>query len=127
MVVFCCKQKTPYDWRISDWSSYLCSSDLRRERVKHVEPRWRPVVRAEQRAIDFRQQIRIGIGRTTEHHAVGMVEMGKGLGEGRHAAIDHDLEIGPEIGKASSMERVCQHGYNSAAALALKKKRIVQT
>src|SRR3546814_9402241 len=26
--VFFCKQKTAYDWRISDWSSDVCSSDL---------------------------------------------------------------------------------------------------
>src|SRR3546814_5953216 len=25
---FCFKQKTAYEWRISDWSSDLCSSDL---------------------------------------------------------------------------------------------------
>src|SRR3546814_4688966 len=30
MVVFCfCKQKTAYEMRISDWSSDVCSSDLR--------------------------------------------------------------------------------------------------
>src|SRR3546814_4491975 len=34
--LFFCKQKTAYDMRISDWSSYVCSSD----RVEHdqVEP-----------------------------------------------------------------------------------------
>src|SRR3546814_19467415 len=26
--VFCCKQKTAYEMRISDWSSDVCSSDL---------------------------------------------------------------------------------------------------
>src|SRR3546814_4800629 len=29
VVVFCFKQKTAYDMRISDWSSDVCSSDLR--------------------------------------------------------------------------------------------------
>src|SRR3546814_3311318 len=29
-VVFFCKQKTAYERRISDWSSEVCSSDLRR-------------------------------------------------------------------------------------------------
>src|SRR3546814_11617681 len=29
MCVFFCKQKTAYDLRISDWSSDVCSSDLR--------------------------------------------------------------------------------------------------
>src|SRR3546814_10805658 len=28
VVVFCCKQKTAYEMRISDWSSDVCSSDL---------------------------------------------------------------------------------------------------
>src|SRR3546814_2687692 len=30
-MVFFFKQKTAYEWRISDWSSDVCSSDLRRE------------------------------------------------------------------------------------------------
>src|SRR3546814_18781542 len=30
MCVFCVKQSTAYDMRISDWSSDVCSSDLRR-------------------------------------------------------------------------------------------------
>src|SRR3546814_14457411 len=28
--IFSCKRKTAYDWRISDWSSDVCSSDLPR-------------------------------------------------------------------------------------------------
>src|SRR3546814_17863195 len=28
LVFFCCKQKTAYEMRISDWSSDVCSSDL---------------------------------------------------------------------------------------------------
>src|SRR3546814_10431645 len=34
--VFCCKQKTAYEMRISDWSSDVCSSDLchRRARIQ---------------------------------------------------------------------------------------------
>src|SRR3546814_7553437 len=30
---FCCKQKTAYEMRISDWSSDVCSSDLQPTRV----------------------------------------------------------------------------------------------
>src|SRR3546814_1665457 len=34
MIIICCfKQKTAYDMRISDWSSDVCSSDLRNERA----------------------------------------------------------------------------------------------
>src|SRR3546814_3869915 len=28
LIFFCCKQKTAYEMRISDWSSDVCSSDL---------------------------------------------------------------------------------------------------
>src|SRR3546814_1910434 len=38
----CCflfKQKTAYEMRISDWSSDVCSSDLRTERARAVEHR----------------------------------------------------------------------------------------
>src|SRR3546814_4568001 len=46
--VFFVKQKTAYEMRISDWSSDVCSSDLRRikrtgrARHKAPEPRGRP-------------------------------------------------------------------------------------
>src|SRR3546814_8502130 len=33
MCVFCCKQKTAYEMRISDWSSDVCSSGLREGRA----------------------------------------------------------------------------------------------
>src|SRR3546814_2697280 len=35
-VVFCCKQKTAYEMRISDWSSDVCSSDLLRGEIARV-------------------------------------------------------------------------------------------
>src|SRR3546814_9667540 len=31
-VIFFCKQKTAYEMRISDWSSDVCSSDLKRRK-----------------------------------------------------------------------------------------------
>src|SRR3546814_4747977 len=42
-VIFICffKQKTAYDMRISDWSSDVCSSDLRLVRVFRPGPRAR--------------------------------------------------------------------------------------
>src|SRR3546814_6930057 len=36
--VFFFKQKTAYEMRISDWSSDVCSSDLRRFRVRRSRP-----------------------------------------------------------------------------------------
>src|SRR3546814_15588696 len=35
MCVFCFKQKTAYEMRISDWSSDVCSSDLHNPDAKH--------------------------------------------------------------------------------------------
>src|SRR3546814_19752890 len=38
VVLFCFKQKTAYEMRISDWSSDVCSSDLKDRRFRR--PRW---------------------------------------------------------------------------------------
>src|SRR3546814_19708386 len=35
--VLCFKQKTAYDVRISDWSSYVCSSDLRHRTINSTK------------------------------------------------------------------------------------------
>src|SRR3546814_9450098 len=42
--VFCCKQKTAYEVRISDWSSDVCSSDLVRisDGPGPVDPQYGP-------------------------------------------------------------------------------------
>src|SRR3546814_6130900 len=39
--VFCFKQKTAYEMRISDWSSDVCSSDLASQRSIAITLRWR--------------------------------------------------------------------------------------
>src|SRR3546814_18414981 len=36
-LIFCCKQKTAYEMRISDWSSDVCSSDLQQPDHAHDE------------------------------------------------------------------------------------------
>src|SRR3546814_1067769 len=38
-LVLCFKQKTAYEMRISDWSSDVCSSDLRRQHGAHLGAR----------------------------------------------------------------------------------------
>src|SRR3546814_3767941 len=35
-IIFCFKQKTAYEMRISDWSSDVCSSDLARRGGEHL-------------------------------------------------------------------------------------------
>src|SRR3546814_2034028 len=36
MMVLCCKQKTAYEFRMSDWSSDVCSSDLLRRALRNL-------------------------------------------------------------------------------------------
>src|SRR3546814_3654988 len=51
MFVFFFKQKTAYEMRISDWSSDVCSSDLRQDRrVRLVGDHARPLVDLHERA-----------------------------------------------------------------------------
>src|SRR3546814_5313034 len=86
MFVFFFKQKTAYEMRISDWSSDVCSSDLRcNQRLDHGQEKehlrlslpagWAPALLAAQ------------IGPARPLRNPGMA---------------------PEIGRASCRERVCQ-------------------
>src|SRR3546814_15814699 len=105
------KQKTAYEMRISDWSSDVCSSDLRDE----------PLCLA---GLDHR---RLGIGRHDEATAgpgdaadVFRVEHRAGADKGFRAAslgergdalerlrrVQRHLD---QIGRASCRERVCQY------------------
>src|SRR3546814_7430521 len=78
------KQKTAYEMRISDWSSDVCSSDLRRNDA-------RPVAGASYaRGLRYRPPLRGG----------GRGATGSGNAEGSEKR---------EIGRASCRERVCQY------------------
>src|SRR3546814_18257545 len=92
--VFLFKQKTAYEWRISDWSSDVCSSDL--VPLHHQQPRraHRPLRDAEQRVHARRAEVLLF----------------------KHVDLD-------EIGRASCRERVCQYVSISVVAVSLKKKR----
>src|SRR3546814_9108158 len=46
LVIFCFKQKTAYEMRISDWSSDVCSSDLLRLQQLPLDRRWKTLGRA---------------------------------------------------------------------------------
>src|SRR3546814_5638747 len=84
--VFFFKQKTAYEMRISDWSSDVCSSDLRRHAAYRGYHRHRQRDQpADQRAVILDQ-------RGLEIH----------LSLGEHVATF-------EIGRASCRERVCQY------------------
>src|SRR3546814_19518713 len=99
--------------RISDWSSVVCSSDLKdhRQRPGHGEP--------------------VGVADADpprQHGLLDEVVGGHGEGEGDRdddrAAGEPDLVpvAGDQIGRASCRERVCQYVYILVVAESLNKK-----
>src|SRR3546814_5867123 len=103
------KQKTAYEMRISDWSSDVCSSDLRGNRpavCKLLE-------HARQHRLDRVEDV---ILRHEAHLEVELIEFaGRAVGARILVAkAGRDLEIAVEardhqIGRASCRERVCQY------------------
>src|SRR3546814_5287229 len=101
MFFFFFKQKTAYEMRISDWSSDVCSSDLRHAGIRQAD------------AVDVGRQAGdqfvsvAGHQRRTDEDVmnVGVFEdvAERGLALARIQA-DRD-----EIGRASCRERVCQY------------------
>src|SRR3546814_3302471 len=99
MMFFFFKQKTAYEMRISDWSSDVCSSDLRSLSVPGMScsmnsttvtslpsARYTVHFQADDAAADHEQLLR----------HVGQLE--------RVGGVHH-----PQIGRASCRERVCQY------------------
>src|SRR3546814_2200009 len=88
--VFVFKQKTAYDMRISDWSSDVCSSDLRSSAMvfySHGSTGWKSYHAAKQAAAAGYKNVMWMRG-----------------GYADWAAGNH-----PKIGRASCRERVCQY------------------
>src|SRR3546814_10262291 len=91
---FVCKQKTAYEMRISDWSSDVCSSDLK--------------------ASDHRMLL----AAAEKHLRAELARRATALAEGDDAALSLIADPGTaprlawhgdEIGRASCRERVCQY------------------
>src|SRR3546814_2454220 len=109
-MIFFCKQKTAYEMRISDWSSDVCSSDLRREERQRGQGD-RTYQEHEEHACD---EIAVAKECALEQRPSGRCEMNHGDPESgnRNAAFDQDfpaLEPVFAIGRASCRERVCQY------------------
>src|SRR3546814_3224965 len=84
--VFFFKQKTAYEMRISDWSSDVCSSDL--------------------------QTPQLCVGNGVVFHRIGITQLqGRGIvAEKAFVMLRYAGDgCGPEIGRASCRERVCQY------------------
>src|SRR3546814_1528452 len=105
----CCfffKQKTAYEMRISDWSSDVCSSDLRLTFALVQTVRHRDYFLPDGEAQD----------EPDAHAAPPSVQ---------RTAISGALLLASlvaEIGRASCRERVCKYVYISVVAGSLKKK-----
>src|SRR3546814_3132725 len=100
-----CKQKTAYDMRISDWSSDVCSSDLRAERLVN----WSPVLQTgiSDLEVDHKEvdgelvSMRFGSLNDDEPHVI--------VATTRVETMLGDTAVA-EIGRASSRERVWKYG-----------------
>src|SRR3546814_1053499 len=86
------KQKTAYEMRISDWSSDVCSSDLRLEPVGDLVEAFFPG----------------GAGHAGIHVGV-FVGLARNRGLEVQAGVADRLARRREIGRASCGERVCQY------------------
>src|SRR3546814_1657458 len=101
MYVFFFKQKTAYEMRISDWSSDVCSSDLRwlqlcRD-IHDVDRIGRPEQRHQRRG-----ELRGGLDDLGPFASL-RVKLA-------HTDYTHtEFESDEEIGRASCRERVCQY------------------
>src|SRR3546814_2098646 len=104
-IFFFFKQKTAYEMRISDWSSDVCSSDLR---FKTKRARWgtthraRHLLRAQSPIAEIRVAQLPSAARVPPHWNSGAV---------RYSVRVHVCAMysDAEIGRASCRERVCQY------------------
>src|SRR3546814_19501593 len=104
--------------RISDWSSDVCSSDLRHAQRLRRSERGLDVEQAESFRFARRPLDAARIGDPRAEHLVAAAEP-----DDQAAAPDMRLEVDvPEIGRASCRERVCQYVSFSVVAVSLKKK-----
>src|SRR3546814_3228463 len=100
------KQKTAYEMRISDWSSDVCSSDLK---VKRILTRWQQEL--PWNAVFFenhdgmRSVSRFGDDKRYHHQSATMLATLLSTLRGTPFIYQ-----GQEIGRASCRERVCQYG-----------------
>src|SRR3546814_3276074 len=99
-MIFCfCKQKTAYEMRISDWSSDVCSSDLRVDqrlaRLVHREP--------QKQRVAFLDQVGGAFEPLGAKGAAGEAPVALCLAGGSNGLLDR-RGVG-QIGRASGRER----------------------
>src|SRR3546814_12463012 len=116
--VFFFKQKTAYEMRISDWSSDVCSSDLRADLVDHVDRLVRQLAIVDVARRQFHRRLdRVG----GVFDVVMLLERAAQPGQDLDRVlarwfVDVDLlepaqhgAVLLELGRASCSDRVCQY------------------
>src|SRR3546814_8603441 len=96
--LFFFKQKTAYEMRISDWSSDVCSSDL-----KYQEQKRQQEARAKQKIIQVKE-VKFRPGTDEGDYQVKLRNLRRFIEEGDKAKVTLRFQIG----RASCRERVCQ-------------------
>src|SRR3546814_19647522 len=147
--MFSFRQKTPYEMRISDWSSDVCSYDhtrLREAEIFDIRRATRrdekalrddgfgnPVAQHRKRRVPFRRLADGLIGEFPKdgdalaRKIVGQRGADLGFHFGQKATAENERYLDTAIGRASCRERGCQYVKISVVAESLKKKRKQKT
>src|SRR3546814_17524125 len=110
-IFFCFKQKTAYEMRISDWSSDVCSSDLR------TMP---PASESSRNRFVFGNDGTVGTPATEITQASGCARLICSVSLKRLRNVSNSVRF--ELGRASCRERGCQYVLISVGAVSLKKR-----
>src|SRR3546814_11031216 len=121
------KQKTAYEMRISDWSSDVCSSDLA---ITSIETSYFNGQQIRERGIDFELSYRTpvdrlfsgasgslllrGLANYVDRYSLsqgpGLPDIDKAGEVGAPGSGSTGVFAGPQSGRESCRERVCQYG-----------------
>src|SRR3546814_12155884 len=116
------KQKTEYEWRMSDWSSDVCSSDLEKALGElAVKGRDGKISLDEMTGGTF--SITNG-GVFGSMMSTPILNMPQAAILGLHKIKERPVAV--KIGRASCRERVCQYVSISLVAVSFKKSTIVE-
>src|SRR3546814_18590239 len=115
------KQKTAYEMRISDWSSDVCSSDLRRCSRTTRAPTGSASVHSHSVRASRWKPLAWWCGMPPPRSIPGLT--GSRRSHSDESARARRRADRAEIGRASCRERVCQYVEISVVAVSLKKKQ----
>src|SRR3546814_17970672 len=124
MIFFFFKQKTAYEMRISDWSSDVCSSDLRPlrwvfsfpdRRKRHTDPLTSNLASMTRHFLNTQDWTRAELD--------AVLAQAARFKHGPAGDAPKGRPMDGKIGRASCRERVCQYVSISVAAGSLKKTK----